>query len=71
MIERNIMYLRKSRQLTQEELACCRTKRPGEKRHACLVDWDQLDALPQKEPGLLKRYDYENAACLFLPREEC
>ena len=57
--------------MTPEERAQCRTKRPGEKRHACLVDWDQLDALPQKEPGLLKRYDYENAACLFLPREEC
>ena len=58
-------------EMTPEERAQCRTKRPGEKRHACLVDWDQLDALPQKEPGLLKRYDYENVACLFLPREEC
>ena len=44
--------------------------RPQEKRHACLVDWDQLDGLPQREPGILKRYDYENVAYLFSAAQE-
>ncbi len=56
-------------ELTPEERDHCRLKRSAEKRHACLVDWDQLDTLPQQEPGLLKRYDYENVASLFEARK--
>lgn len=52
-------------ELTADERARCATKRPAEKRHACLVDWDALDALPQASPGLLKRYDYENVVQLL------
>ena len=57
-------------ELTREEREQCRIKRPLEKRHACLVDWDQLDGLPQREPGILKRYDYENVAYLFSAAQE-
>ena len=57
-------------ELTREEREQYRTKRPGEKRHICLVDWDQLDTLPQRKPGLLKQYDYENVAGLFPARDE-
>lgn len=57
-------------ELTREEREQCRIKRPQEKRHACLVDWDQLDGLPQREPGILKRYDYENVAYLFPAAQE-
>lgn len=46
--------------LTPEEKACFVTKHPKEKRHICLVPWEELDDLPQKEPGLLKYYDMEN-----------
>lgn len=46
--------------LTEEERKTFRTKHPDEKRHICLVSWDELDALPQKTPGLLKYYDLEN-----------
>lgn len=46
--------------LTEDERARGATKRPAEKRHTCLVDWDALDALPQTSPGILKQYDYEN-----------
>ncbi|MCM1044206.1 MAG: hypothetical protein NC417_01740 [Candidatus Gastranaerophilales bacterium] len=46
--------------LTDEERAGCNLKHPKEKRHACLVPWDELDALPQKEPGKLKDYDMDN-----------
>lgn len=53
------------RELTEEEYAACVTKRVQEKRHICLVGWDQLDALPQAKPGLLKYYDYANAAMIF------
>lgn len=52
-------------ELSADERARCATKRPVEKRHACLVDWDALDALPQASPGLLKRYDYENVVQLL------
>ena len=52
-------------ELSADERARCATKRPAEKRHACLVDWDALDALPQASPGLLKRYDYENVVQLL------
>lgn len=52
-------------ELTADERARCATKRPAEKRHTCLVDWDALDALPQASPGLLKRYDYENVVQLL------
>lgn len=51
--------------LSDDERARCVTKRPAEKRHTCLVDWDALDALPQASPGLLKRYDYENVMQLL------
>lgn len=53
------------RELTKEEYAACVTKRVQEKRHICLVGWDALDALPQAKPGLLKYYDYANAAMIF------
>lgn len=52
-------------ELTEEERNRFVTKHMQERRHICLVDWDQLDDLPQAEPGILKRYDYENAAQLF------
>lgn len=51
--------------LTEDERTRFVTKRPAEKRHACLVDWDTLDALPQTSPGLLKQYDYENVVQLL------
>lgn len=51
--------------LTGEEIAKCVTKRPMQKKHTCLVDWDTLDTLPQEKPGLLKQYDYENVLGLF------
>ena len=31
-----------------------------ERRHSCIVSWDELDDLPQKEKGILKSYDYNN-----------
>ena len=52
-------------ELTPEELAQHKTKRPAARRHICLVSWDELDGLPQSSPGILKRYDYENAAAVF------
>ena len=52
-------------ELTREEREQCRTKHAQERRHACLVDWDDLDALPQNKPGLLKFYDYENVVQLL------
>lgn len=52
-------------ELSEEEWEQCITKHKREKRHTCLVEWDELDALPQSEPGILKRYDYENVAQLF------
>lgn len=51
--------------LTEDERAHSATKRPAEKRHTCLVDWDALDALPQASPGILKQYDYENVIQLL------
>ncbi|MBQ9903139.1 MAG: hypothetical protein IJM51_12280 [Clostridia bacterium] len=47
-------------ELTAEEKANYRTKHAFEKRHICLVPWDELDKLPQKTPGLLKSYDVES-----------
>lgn len=52
-------------ELTQEERRQCKTKHADQRRHACLVDWDQLDQLPQSKPGILKFYDYENVAQLL------
>lgn len=52
-------------ELTEEERERRATKRAEEKRHTCLVAWDELDALPQSEPGILKRYDYENVVQLM------
>lgn len=52
-------------ELTREEREQCKTKHAQERRHACLVDWDDLDALPQNKPGLLKFYDYENVVQLL------
>lgn len=54
-------------ELTAEEIANCVTRRDSQKRHACLVPWDELDSLPQARPGQLKRYDYENVLQLFEP----
>ncbi|MBR6425233.1 MAG: hypothetical protein IKS29_04700 [Oscillospiraceae bacterium] len=56
-------------ELTPAERASYATKRTQERRHSCLCVWDELDALPQREPGLLKRYDYENVLEVFA-REE-
>lgn len=47
--------------LTEEEKNTFVTKHPREKRHLCLVPWDELDALPQEKPGLLKYYDFQSA----------
>lgn len=52
-------------ELKEDEWKSFITKRPDEKRHTCMVSWDELDLLPQKEPGLLKRYDYLNVSELF------
>jgi len=52
-------------ELTEEERAQYKTKHAGQRRHTCLVDWDALDTLPQKRPGLLKYYDYVNVMQLF------
>ena len=57
------------RELTEEEIRGCVTKRAAQKRHACLVPWDELDSLPQARPGLLKYYDYANVLRLFQPEE--
>ena len=56
-------------ELTEQEREDCATKRPAERRHACMVDWDDLDTLPQREPGLLKKYDYMNVEELFGAKE--
>lgn len=56
-------------ELTGEEVKNCITKREAQKRHACLVPWDELDALPQSRPGLLKYYDYANVLELFEPEK--
>lgn len=53
--------------LTDEERARCITKHPKEKRHACLVPWDELDALPQEEQGRLKKYDVDNVRDALAP----
>lgn len=52
-------------ELTDEERTQCKTKHAAERRHICLVDWDELDALPQSEPGILKYYDYQNVVQIF------
>lgn len=52
-------------EMTEDEVANCKTKRPNAKKHTCLVDWDTLDSLPQSKPGILKWYDYENVVGLF------
>ena len=57
-------------ELTEDEIRACATKREDQKRHACIVPWDELDGLPQARPGLLKRYDYENVLQLFDPNPE-
>ena len=51
--------------LTGQEAGCFVTKHPDEKRHTCLVAWEELDALPQSEPGILKWYDYAKVLSLF------
>lgn len=56
-------------ELTDEEVRNCVTKRAAQKRHACLVPWEELDSLPQSQPGQLKRYDYENVVHLFDPEK--
>lgn len=57
-------------EMTEEEKEKCVTKRKSEKRHACLVPWDELDALPQSRPGIIKYYDYENVLHLFEPERD-
>ncbi len=47
-------------ELTEQERANFITKRKLEKRHACLVPWEELDSLPQETPGKIKSYDVEN-----------
>ena len=47
-------------ELTEEEKKSFVTKHPEEKRHICLVPWEKLDGLPQKKPGLLKKYDVDS-----------
>lgn len=36
-------------ELTEQERAQCKTKHAAERRHICLVDWDELDALPPEQ----------------------
>lgn len=55
-------------ELTQNEKENCVSKRVSEKRHTCLVEWDELDKLPQKDPGL-KSYDRDNVD-LALKKDE-
>ena len=57
-------------ELTEEEKAGFVTKRHKERRHTCMTGWDELNALPQREPGLLQRYDYENVKAAFEDAEE-
>ncbi len=57
-------------EMTAEEVGSFATKRASQKRHTCLVPWDELDALPQSGPGQLKKYDYENVLQLFQPESE-
>ena len=64
-LDLTVSELLSGRELTPEELAQHKTKRPAARRHICLVSWDELDGLPQSSPGILKRYDYENAAAVF------
>ena len=47
-------------ELTAEEKKNYKTKHPLEKRHICLIPWDELDNLPQKSPGLIKSYDVQS-----------
>lgn len=51
--------------LTKQETDSFVTKHTDEKRHICLVSWEELDALPQREKGILKWYDYANVLSLF------
>ena len=44
--------------LTEEEKNQYKTKREDQKLHICLVSWDELDALPQKDKGKFKMNDY-------------
>ena len=44
-------------ELTPEDLAEFNTKHADQKRHTCLIPWDELDKLPQKSPGKVKSYD--------------
>lgn len=52
-------------ELTEEERTQYKTKHADQRRHTCLVDWEELDTLPQKRPGLIKYYDYANVMQLF------
>lgn len=52
-------------ELTEWEAAHFNLKRPQERRHACMTDWDKLDQLPQEAPGKLKMNDYANVEPLF------
>ena len=56
-------------ELTAEERENFVTKHSDEKRHICLIPWEGLDDLPQKEPGIIKKYDYDNVKRLFASEE--
>jgi len=53
-------------ELTDTEIQNGTTKHLDEKRHICLVPWNELDSLPQSEPGILKQYDYDNIKRIVL-----
>lgn len=56
-------------ELSDEDIAQFKTKHPKEKRHICLVPWDELDDLPQSKPGIIKKFDYDNVKRLFESKE--
>lgn len=62
-------WVRLPREELTEEVRANATKRARQKRHACLVPWEEMDALPQARPGLLKYFDYENMFHLFEPEQ--
>lgn len=47
-------------ELTKEEKENYISKRVQKKQHACLIPWDDLDDLPQKNKGDYKSYDVAN-----------
>ena len=47
-------------ELNQEERKNFIVKREQQKQHACLIPWDELDSLPQRNKGEFQSYDIVN-----------